>query len=178
MYCPLLVAAVLLLLTDVAVGQEPRDPAEDAFATRRAYVEVGGNVAPVSINVDVRVAQGYALRFGAAFGPLSSTQGNQPTRPDTGRVRGPLRYLSGTLTVSRLLGASRTVLELGGGVMGRRNRTESADARPSTVGFTGILGVRLQPRRGGFGGRLAFTPLLDRRGVHAAAGLSVMYGLP
>ncbi|MEL7362921.1 MAG: hypothetical protein AAFN13_12680, partial [Bacteroidota bacterium] len=63
-----------------------------------------------------------------------------------------------------------------GGVLGRFNNTDNPGYFPSTVGLTGVLGLRVQPERGDFGVRLAFTPLVDRRGLHAIGGFALLYG--
>lgn len=171
----LLVALLLVIPTQVALSQEGRSN----LAVHSVYVELLGNAMPGTLNIDVLVADRFALRFGGILLPLVDEEGD--LIGDEHYAPQDLSFATGTLMVSRLFGQGAVRLEVGAGVMGRANTRSrgpsDTDFFRSTVGLTGVLGFRVQPEPGGFGFRLGFTPLLDRYGWHPSAGLSIVYGL-
>ncbi|MEO0742733.1 MAG: hypothetical protein AAF089_14205 [Bacteroidota bacterium] len=171
----LLVALLLVIPALAALGQDGRSD----LAVHTVYVEVLGNAMPGTLNIDVLVADRFALRFGGILLPLVDEEGD--LIGDEHYTPQDLSFAAGTVMVSRLFGQGAVRLEVGAGVMGRANTRSRApgdtDLFDSTVGLTGVLGFRVQPEPGGFGIRLGFTPLMDLRGLHPSAGLSVVYGL-
>ncbi|MEM6784268.1 MAG: hypothetical protein AAF624_11110 [Bacteroidota bacterium] len=167
-----LAVLLLVLLAPTALAQERLN-----LATYSVSVEVGGNAPPASVNLDVRFGDSYVLRVGGVLYLLWETHETTDLFDDDELIPVRPTFGSGIVTLSRLLLDRRAQIEIGAGVMGRSNRNEQPEF-PTTAGLTGILGFRVQPEPGDFGIRVAFTPLVDRHGLHAMAGFAFLYGFP
>ena len=103
----LLVALLLVIPALAALGQDGRSD----LAVHTVYVEVLGNAMPGTLNIDVLVADRFALRFGGILLPLVDEEGD--LIGDEHYTPQDLSFAAGTVMVSRLYGQGAVRLEVG-----------------------------------------------------------------
>ena len=143
------------------------------FARNSIFLELGGNGVVYSLNYDHKFFDHASARIGGSYIRFSAD--------DPNTLDGRISLLFVPITASYLVGEGNSRLELGGGPLitvassggGTVDNEQFDNFRGGGVGFTGIVGYRLQPRNGGFLFRIGFTPVFAPGYFLPWAGLSL-----
>jgi hypothetical protein len=123
-------------------------------APNAIYVELLGSGLIPSINYDRMLTNNFAGRVGLGYLPLGSVISG-----DGGSVSASITTIPATISWFPF-GATSSKLEIGAGIVYASIVAKSFDKADegSALGYTEILGYRLEPLNGGFLLRVAVTP--------------------
>lgn len=123
-------------------------------------VELLGNGGTISLNYERTIFEKLAARAGFGYFTIIETASERGSTSD-----GYTWMPTGTLILSYLVGEGSYKMEAGGGIFTHLNKNNACKGpfskSCSPTGFTGILGYRHQPLKGGFTFRFAVTPFYD-----------------
>jgi hypothetical protein len=166
--CTLLLAC---FLSSNVFAQRYREHRDDRYDSRRyeeaknaVYVEVGGNGVGYTINYDRKLGDKFSLRGGIEFWGVVSSEGG------AGIVLAPVmvNYLAGRGDNRLELGLGKLFAQVGAGYSDSQYWS-----RINGDTWTGTIGFRHQPRRGGFLFRVGLTPIIVKDFTFLWAGGSV-----
>jgi hypothetical protein len=123
-------------------------------APNAIYVEILGSGLIPTINYDRMLTNSFAGRIGLGYLPLGSV-----INDNGNSISASITTIPATLSWFPF-GATSSKLEIGAGIVYASIVAKSFNnaAEGSALGYTGILGYRLEPLDGGFMLRLAITP--------------------